>query len=203
MCKRNNDALFFTCSLIEQLGRSLHMRRGKVAAELGEAGIQTLYRNADILHCEPIEKVADDVITEFSLQGGDFDNLAEARYTVPDVWTMGKVYARLIEDVSDEDNIVETILQVFTSWIDSLLSDYNAAFYYQPRDYIAECYPAENGPGRLRGTKKAMVFYRNTHNSRGGNIIEDVPALCVYLSSSLYISHKRPAIIGPDISPPI
>ena len=44
MCKRNNDALFFTCSLIEQLGRSLHMRRGKVAAELGEAGIQTLYR---------------------------------------------------------------------------------------------------------------------------------------------------------------
>ena len=64
MCKRNNDALFFTCSLIEQLGRSLHMQRGKVAAELGEAGIQTLYRNADILHCEPIEKVADDVITE-------------------------------------------------------------------------------------------------------------------------------------------
>ena len=143
MCKRNNDALFFTCSLIEQLGRSLHMQRGKVAAELGEAGIQTLYRNADILHCEPIEKVADDVITEFSLQGGDFDNLAEARYTVPDVWTMGKVYARLIEDVSDEDNIVETILQVFTSWIDSLLSDYNAAFYYQPCDYIAECYRQE------------------------------------------------------------
>lgn len=52
----------------------------------------------------------------------------------------GKGLARLIEDVSDEDNIVETILQVFTSWIDSLLSDYNAAFYYQPRDYIAECY---------------------------------------------------------------
>ena len=45
-----------------------------------------------------------------------------------------------------------------------------------------------------------MVFYRNTHNSRGGNIIEDVPALCVYLSSSLYISHKRPAIIGSGIS---
>ena len=70
----------------------------------------------------------------------DFDKLAEARYTVPEVWTMGNVYARLIEDVSDEDNIVETILQVFTSWIDSLLSDYNAAIYYQPRDYIAECY---------------------------------------------------------------
>lgn len=48
-----------------------------------------------------------------------------------------------------------------------------------------------------------MAFYRNTHNSRGGNIIEDVPALCVYLSSHLYIFHKRPAIIDPDISLPI
>lgn len=140
MCKRNNTALFFVCSLIEQLGRSLHVRRSEVAAELGEAGIRTLYRNADILHCEPIEKVADDVITEFSLQSGIFDNLAGAKYAVPDVWTMGKVYARLIEDVSDEDTIVESTLQVFTSWIDSLLSDYNSALYYQPRDYIAECY---------------------------------------------------------------
>lgn len=143
MCKRNNTALFFVCSLIEQLGRSLHVRRSEVAAELGEAGIRTLYRNADILHCEPIKKVADDVITEFSLQSGIFDNIAEAKYAVPDVWTMGKVYARLIEDVSDEDTIVETTLQVFTSWIDSLLSDYNSAFYYQSRDYIAECYRQE------------------------------------------------------------
>lgn len=140
MCKRNNDALFFVCSLIEQLGRSLHARRSQVAAALGAEGIHTLYKNADILHCEPIEKVADDVITEFSLQGGDFDNIGAAKYAVPDVWTMGKVYARLIEDVSDEDNIVETTLQVFTSWIDDSLSDYSSAFYYQSRDYIAECY---------------------------------------------------------------
>ncbi len=49
-----------------------------------------------------------------------------------------------------------------------------------------------------------MVFYRNTYNNtRGGNIFNDVPALCLYLSSPLYIFHKRPAIIDPDISPPI
>lgn len=140
MCKRNNSALFFTCSLIEQLGRALYAQRGRVAAQLGEAGIRTLYRNADVLHCEPIEKVADDVIREFSLSGGDFDNVAEARYAVPDVWTMGKVYARLIEDVSDEDDVVEVTLQVFTSWIGAPLSDYNSSLYYQARDYIAECY---------------------------------------------------------------
>ena len=44
------------------------------------------------------------------------------------------------EDVSGEDNVVETLLKVYTSWIDEKLSDYNSSFYYEPRDYIAECW---------------------------------------------------------------
>ena len=35
MGKRNDSALFFTCSLIEQLGRILHRKRGDIAADLG------------------------------------------------------------------------------------------------------------------------------------------------------------------------
>lgn len=140
MSKRNNSALFFTCSLIEQVGRVLRMERGKIVEALGEPGVSAIYEDADILHCEPIEKVADDVIEEFSLLGGDYDNVAEAQYLVPDVWTMGKVYARLIEDVSEDHNVVETLLRVYSSWIDEKLSDYNSSFYYQPRDYVAECF---------------------------------------------------------------
>ena len=140
MCKRNNSSLFFTCSLIEQTGRMLHAKRGDIAAALGEKGVRAIYDYADVLHCDPIEKAADDTITEFSLQEGVYDNIASARYTVPDVWTIGKVYARLIEDVSDDHNIVETLLAVYTSWIDEKISDYNSSFYYGPRDYIAECY---------------------------------------------------------------
>lgn len=140
MCKRNNSALFFTCSLIEQLGRSLHAERGTVAAALGAKSIGAIYDHSDVLHCEPIEKVADDAIEEFGLQSGGFDNISTAKFTVPDVWTMGKVYARLIEDVSGDTDVVDTLLNVYDSWIDKKLSDYNSAFYYQPRDYIAECY---------------------------------------------------------------
>ena len=140
MCKRNNSALFFTCSLIEQLGRSLHAERGAVASALGAKSIGAIYDHSDVLHCEPIEKVADDAIEEFGLQSGGFDNISTAKFTVPDVWTMGKVYARLIEDVSGDTDVVDTLLNVYDSWIDKKLSDYNSAFYYQPRDYIAECY---------------------------------------------------------------
>lgn len=139
MGRKNDSALFFTCSLIEQLGRTLHKSRSDIAAELGDAGLRAIYDHADVLHCEPIEKVADDAIGEFGLTAGSYDNVGQARYAVPDVWTMGKVYARLIEDVSREDDVMETLMGVYSSWIDERLSDYNSAFYYQPRDYLAEC----------------------------------------------------------------
>ena len=76
----------------------------------------------------------------FGLPHGQFDNVAAARYAGPDVWTIGKVYARLIEDVSGQDDVAETLVAVYTSWIDEKLCDYNSSFYYQSRDYIAECY---------------------------------------------------------------
>lgn len=111
-----------------------------MASALGEEGLKAIYNHVDVLHCEPLQKVAEDVAAEFSLGNSSFDNVARARFTVPNVWTMGKVYARLIEDVSDEDNVVETLLKVYASWIDEKLSDYNSSLYYEPRDYVAECY---------------------------------------------------------------
>lgn len=139
MCREDGSALFFTCALIEQMGRTLHLERGKIVEAIGETSVGVIYKNADILHCEPIEKVADDAIEEFGLASGDYDNVARARYLVPDVWTIGKVYARLIEDVVDED-VVKALLSVYSSWIDRMISDYNSSFYYQPRDYVAECF---------------------------------------------------------------
>jgi len=53
---------------------------------------------------------------------------------------MGKVYARLIEDMSGGKGVVDTLHEVYTSWIDLPLSDYNSDLFYQPRDYLAECY---------------------------------------------------------------
>ena len=77
MCKRNNSALFFICSLIEQLGRDLHRKRSDVVSSLGSKAVGILLKNADVLHCEPIEKVADDVIGEFRLERGSFDNVSK------------------------------------------------------------------------------------------------------------------------------
>ena len=128
----NSSALMFTCSLIEFIGRQQHLERLQVVKGLGTDALKRIYRHADVLHSEPIASVADTYVELASLQTGSFDNVAACRYLVPDYWTIGAVYARLIEDVE----------HVYESWVSDAISNYNTDFYYQPRDYIKECYLA-------------------------------------------------------------
>ncbi len=139
---KNNSDLFYTCSLLEFIGREQKLKRADLVRFLGKETIERIYRYADVFHCEPIAKTADDFITNFCIPTGDFDNVAACRYTVPDYWTIGEVYERLIEDVcgDDEEHIVERLVEVYTSWIDDAISNYNTDFYYQSREYIYVCY---------------------------------------------------------------
>ncbi len=139
---KNNIALFYTCSLIEFIGREQKLKRSELVDLMGKNTIARIYRYADVFHCEPIEKTAGDFIESCNIPQGGFDNVTACRYTVPDYWTIGEVYERLIEDVcgKNEDHVVERLVEVYTSWIDSMLSNYNTDFYYQSRDYIYECY---------------------------------------------------------------
>ena len=138
---KNNSALFYTCSLIEFIGRKQKLKRSQLVELMGRKAIDRIYRYADVLHCEPIEKTADDFITNLNIQAGTFDNVAACRYTVPDYWTIGEVYERLIEDVSGDDteHIIDRLMEVYTSWIDAVISNYNTDFYYQSREYIYTC----------------------------------------------------------------
>lgn len=140
MKKRNDSNLFFVCSLIEQIGRDCHRRRSEVVKALGRKKIARVYAYADVFHCEPIGKVAQELIEEVNLKPGDYDNVAACRYKVPDVWTIGKVYARLIEDCNQDVSVIDTLCEVYASWMDAAIGNFNAATYYQQREYLAESY---------------------------------------------------------------
>ena len=58
MAAKNNNALFYTCSLIEYIGRTKKETRCKIVEDLGKDTIQRIYNYSDVFHCEPIEKVA-------------------------------------------------------------------------------------------------------------------------------------------------
>lgn len=139
---KNNSDLFYTCSLIEYIGRKQKQRRETVVKLLGRGTIRRIYRYADVFHCEPIAKTADDFIHICNIPVGVYDNLEKAKYEIPDYWTIGEVYERLIEDVTEDNTeaVVDTIMAVYSSWISDAISNYNTDFYYQSREYICQCY---------------------------------------------------------------
>ena len=139
-----NDAndLFYVCSLIEYIGRERKLRRAEVVFRLGEETIRRIFKYADTFHCEPIAKVADDFITMCNLPVGGFDNVASCRYEVPGYWDIGAVFARLIEDVRGDADLISKLVEVYSSWMGDALSRFNSDLFYQSREYIAECYRA-------------------------------------------------------------
>ncbi len=136
-----DSSLFYACSLVEFMGRVTKNRRSDLIAKLGK-DINRIYSHADVFHCEPIEKVADDFIVRNDIQQGEYDNVGIARYEVPGYWDVGKVFERLIEDVSDEGDKVESMKRVYSSWLADKILNFNSDLYYQPRAYLAECYRA-------------------------------------------------------------
>ena len=136
-----DSSLFYACSLVEFMGRATKNRRSDLIAKLGK-DINRIYSHADVFHCEPIEKVADDFIVRNNIQQGDYDNVGIARYEVPGYWDVGKVFERLIEDVSDGEDKVESMKSVYSSWLADKILNFNSDLYYQPRAYLAECYRA-------------------------------------------------------------
>lgn len=136
---RYND-LFYTCSLIEYIGRETHNLRADVIDKMGKSIVNRIYNYADVFHCEPIEKVANDFIERCQIDDGDFDNVGKCRYDVPSYWDIGAVFARLIEDIFSESLLIDGLFEVYHSWIEPHISNYNTDFFYQTREYIAVCY---------------------------------------------------------------
>ena len=104
--------------------------------------VKRIYTHADVFHCEPIEKVADDFIRKNNIPEGQYDVIAKAKYRIPDCWDIGEVFQRLIEDTFDDENVIEGIRDIFSSWISERILNFNSDMYYQSREYIAECYRA-------------------------------------------------------------
>ena len=102
--------------------------------------MKRIYDYADVFHCEPIEKVADDFIVRNNITNGEYDNISKCKYAVPDYWDIGEVFARLIEDSYDDKDIIMGIKNVYNSWIADKILNFNSDLYYQSREYIALSY---------------------------------------------------------------
>lgn len=138
---KDND-LFYTCSLIDYIARKTKNTRSDVVNKLGKERIEKIYDLADVYHCDNVERVSDDFIEEAGIESGTYDNVGQCRYSIPSYWDIGKVYKRLIKQVSENDNIsvIDALLKVYNSFISLKIDDYNSSVYYESPSYIYECY---------------------------------------------------------------
>lgn len=142
--KENND-MFFVCSLIEYIARRTKNHRSVVVNAIAIAKLQHIYNLADVYHSENIDKVSDDIIQNADIENGNFDNIALAQYAIPTHWDIGKVFARLIcslHEINENKDPIEILIGVYNSWICRKLEDYNSSLYYENPDYLLQCYLA-------------------------------------------------------------
>ena len=138
----DND-LFFTCSIIEYIARLTKNERSFVVNAIGRDGINRIYQDAEVMHCENIDAVADELISDYNISIGIFDNIVEcerANLKVPSFWDIGRVYMDLILRIKGE--MIDTLMEVYNSYIAKCIDDYNIGFYYCTPECIYESYKA-------------------------------------------------------------
>ncbi|MCD8193674.1 MAG: hypothetical protein LUD74_03830 [Tannerellaceae bacterium] len=140
--KKEDNDLFFVCSLIEYIGRKTKNHRNVVVNAIGKAKLKHLYELADVYHSDNIDRISDDLITGSQIEEGTFDNVAEGRYSIPTYWDIGKVYKRLIVDVCNKQHKepIDTLIEVYNSWLSRKIEDFNSSLYYESPGYLYESY---------------------------------------------------------------
>lgn len=138
MSKEMND-LFFVCSMIEKVSRESKQKQSYVINKIGKENINRLYRYADVFHCENPDKISYELIEKSNIEIGTYDKILRCKYKIPTYWEIGEIYARLIINVKKED-IIDTLFEVYNSWIEEIMDNYNSSFYYESPEYHLACY---------------------------------------------------------------
>lgn len=134
---REENDLFYLCSLIDYIARKTKNRRRDVVNRMGKETLAHYYEFADVYHCENLDKIRDEIIEKRAIPTGDFDNVADCEYRVPTHWEMGKVYKKLIVMICKNEggDFIDTLIKVYNSWISEKLDDYNTDMFYQTTQY--------------------------------------------------------------------
>jgi hypothetical protein len=140
--EKDGNNLFFLCSLIEYIGRKTKNHRNVIVNALGKEKLQHIFDLADVYHCENIDKITFDLIKKHKIEERTFDNISDAKYTIPTHWDIGKVYKRLIIEISAKQNktLIDALIEVYNSWLSRQIEDFNSSVYYESPAYLYASY---------------------------------------------------------------
>ena len=135
-----ND-IYYVASLIEFTGRKTKNRRSLIVDKLGKDGFFHLIEYADVNHCLSFEQVSDELIEDYEIMDGTFDTVSECKFEVPSATRIGRVYARLVETISEsEEEYPQRLYEVLSSELPDAISNFNSSFFFAPADELAYYY---------------------------------------------------------------
>jgi len=144
MSEREDNGLFYVCSLIEHVGRATKNRRRDIVKAMSSGCLAHQLEYADVNHCLPFERMSDELVAECGIEKGTYDTIAGCPYAIPRITDIGRVYATLVENVGEKD-VDAGVRNVFASFISDEISDFKNGVYCENPSYLLESYKA----GRL------------------------------------------------------
>ena len=140
---KNEDDLFFVCTMIECVARTTHNKPKDIVAKISDSELIHELKVASVNHCLSFEQICDEWIEKFHIQNGKFENISECKYNVPTETSIGRVYQTLISNVCESDEeLISTIRRVYNSFISDEISNFNSNVYYSNPDCIKCSYEA-------------------------------------------------------------
>ena len=126
------DDLYYTCCVIESIGRRTKNKRLDVFLALGMDNIYHIFEYADVMHCEPMVNIENEYIEKCNITEGMFDNVADCEYDVPNYHSIAKKYTRLIIMIMERKELClyDAMLSLLQSFVTDRLCDYNCSMYY-------------------------------------------------------------------------
>jgi len=142
--RENKEAnnLIFLCSLFEYIGRKTKNHRNVIVNAIGKNNLQHIFDLADIYHNENLDKLTYELVSKHNIKEGVFDNISNSKYSIPTHWDIGKVYKRLIIEVSTRENkpLIESLIEVYNSWLSRKIEDLNSSVYFENTEYLFQSY---------------------------------------------------------------
>lgn len=136
MTKQDKNDVFYVCSLLEYIARKTKNHRQDVIRHFPKRDIEHQLYVAQVNHCLSFEQVSEELIEQYHIPDGDFDTVAECRYTVPSATSIGMLYQRLVLSTMKDEDAAQGILDVFSSFITDEISNFNSSVYYTNPDYL-------------------------------------------------------------------
>lgn len=138
----SDKSIKYITYLICHISERTHNTYSDIVNYLGRENLGYLYEYADIIHCEYIENIVTEFVEKCNIPTGNF----VYDYKKQTHTGLSSVFHYLIVDVQNEINkekgmhIVDTLIEVYNSYIGKKLLEFDNCLYWQTPEIIFDSY---------------------------------------------------------------